>query len=122
MKVVFSKTIKKKELGNISQDELQILLDYDKRGIFTVIKWENLPKNTRLIKIYTTSASWAKRIVYMIDMLSKDAFFLFYRDKNDSIWKNISIKNNAFKIKLQQYLDILYKDIAENNLEIYEVK
>lgn len=121
MKIIFSKTIKKKELWDNSGADLKIILDYYKRWIFDIIKWNNLPKNSQLIKIYTTSIYGEKRIVYMINMLSKDAFFLFYRNKKDKIWQNISIKNTYFKQKLNNYLDILFEDIKNNNIEIYEI-
>lgn len=122
MKVIFSKTIKQKELWKSSQDEsLNIIIDYYKRWIATDIKWSNLPKNSKLIKIYLTTISWDKRIIYMVDMISKDAFFLFYRSKKDKIWENISIKNIYFKETLNKYLYILFKDIENNNIEIYDI-
>jgi len=57
----------------------------------------------------------------MIDFISKDVFFLFYRDKKDKIWENISIKNKYFKEKLNIYLDLLFEDIKSNNFEIYNL-
>ena len=122
MKIIFSKKIKQKELWkNINNETLKILIDYYKRWIFNSIKWDNLPENSKLIKIYITSIYWEKRIVYMVDTISKDAFFLFYRSKKDKIWENISIKNKYFKEKLNDYLDFLFEDIKNNNLEIYEI-
>jgi hypothetical protein len=122
MKIIFSKKIKEKELWkNKDNNIINILLDYYKKGIFDNIKWKNLPANSRLIKIYTTSIYWEKRIVYMVDLVSKDAFFLFYRDKKDKIWENISIKNKYFKEKLDNYLNFLIEDIKNDNLDIYEM-
>lgn len=122
MKIVFSRKIKQKELKKGNSDEtIKILIDYYKRWISDTIKWENLPPNTKLVKIYVTSVYWEKRIVYMVDIVSKDAFFLFYRDKKDKIWENISIKNVYFKEKLNDYLDILLQDIKNSNIDIYEV-
>lgn len=122
MKIIFSKKIKQKELWKNSDNEtLKILIDYYKKWIFNSIKWDKLPQNSKLIKIYVTSVYWEKRVVYMVDMISKDAFFLFYRDKKDKIWENISIKNKYFKEKLNDYLDFLFEDIKNNNLEIYEI-
>lgn len=122
MKIIFSKKIKEKELWKDSNNEtIKILIDYYKKWIFNTIKWDKLPKNSKLIKIYVTSIYWEKRIVYMVDMISKDAFFLFYRDKKDKIWENISIKNKYFKEKLNNYLDFLFEDIKNNELEIYEI-
>lgn len=122
MKIIFSKKIKLKELWkNNTEETVRILIDYYKRWIFNNIKWDNLPKNSKLIKIYVTSVYGEKRIVYMVDMISKDAFFLFYRNKKDKIWENISINNKNFKERLNNYLDLLFEDIKNNELEIYEV-
>jgi hypothetical protein len=122
MKIIFSKRIKQKELWkSVDNETIKILISYYKRWIFSTIKGENLPNSSKLIKIYVTSVYWEKRIVYMVDLVSKDAFFLFYRNKKDKIWENISIKNKYFKEKLHYYLDLLFEDIKNNDLEIYEV-
>lgn len=122
MKIIFSRTIKQKELWKNSKDEsLKIIIDYYKRWISVDIKWNNLPKNSKLIKIYVTTVFWDKRIVYMVDMVSKDVFFLFYRSKKDKIWENISIRNTSFKENLNKYLDILFEDIKSDNIDIYDI-
>ncbi len=122
MKIIFSKRIKQKELWKtVNSETIKILISYYKRWIFSTIKGENLPSSSKLIKIYVTSVYWEKRIVYMVDLVSKDVFFLFYRDKKDRIWENISIKNKYFKEKLHNYLDLLFEDIKCNDLEIYEI-
>jgi hypothetical protein len=78
MKIIFSKRIKQKELWKtVNNETIKILISYYKRWIFTTIKWENLLKSSKLNKIYVTSVYWEKRIVYMVDLVSKDAFFLF---------------------------------------------
>jgi hypothetical protein len=50
-----------------------------------------------LIKVYATSKTGAKRIVFLLETATTDRFFLFYRDKDDEIGKNVTIKNPLFK-------------------------
>lgn len=122
MKIIFSKKIKRKELGsNPSKLDIEIILSSLKKWIFDKINWDNLPSNSNLIKIYMTTIAWARRIVFLVDNISWDVFFLFYRTKNDKIGENISIKNTEFKKKLNEYLEILFKDISEDNFEIIEI-
>ncbi len=52
--------------------------------------------DTHLIKVYSTTVSGARRIVYLMDTVSGDAFFLFFRTKNDPIGSNITIHNPVF--------------------------
>jgi hypothetical protein len=122
MKVIISHRIKEKEFKkNIPNQDLNIILDSLKKGIFTPIKGENLPKGSKLIKIYATTVAGARRIVFLIDVLSGDAFFLFYRSKNDKIGENIAIKNSEFKKSLYVYLDLLDKDLDSGNMDVYEL-
>jgi len=113
MAVIISHRIKRKEFkkGIINKNDLQKILDGFSEGIFTVIKGEDLPKGSRLIKVYSTTVAGAKRIVYLVDVSNNDAFFLFYRGKNDKIGNNISINNPEFKKLLNTYLALLDGDI-----------
>lgn len=121
MSVIISHRIKKKEFkkGIIPGNDLRKILDGFREGIFTVIKGENLPKGSRLIKVYSTTVAGARRIVYLVDVSSNDAFFLFFRSKNDKIGKNISIGNPEFKKVLYNYLAFLDADIESGKLDIY---
>jgi hypothetical protein len=122
MRVVFSHSIKRKEFRkNIPNQDLQIILDSLTKGIFAQIKGENLPKGSKLIKIYATIVAGARRIVFLVDVSSGDAFFLFYRTKNDKIGKNITIKNQEFKKYLHIYLNLLDKDLDSGKLDIFEI-
>lgn len=123
MAVIFSHRIKKKEFkkGIIPQADLEKILDGFREGIFTVIKGENLPKGSRLIKVYSTTTAGARRIVYLVDVLTNDAFFLFYRSKNDKIGKNITIDNPGFRKALHKYLDLLFTDVEVNTVDVYKV-
>lgn len=122
MKVIISHGIIRKEFKkNIPNQDLKIILDSFKKGIFTPIKGENLPKCSKLIKIYATTVAGARRIVFLIDVQSGDAFFLFYRRKNDKIGENITIKNPKFKKSLHVYLDLLDKDLDLGSMDVYKL-
>ncbi len=124
MTVIIAQSIRRKEFGHDpipSSDRETILRSYAE-GIFVTIKGESLPKGSRLIKLYATTVVGTKRIVFLVDVETNTGFFLFYRSKNDSIGKNISIKNPEFKEKLLRYLDLLSADIASGRYTTYEVK
>jgi hypothetical protein len=76
---------------------------------------------SRLIKVYATVISGARRIVYLVDSKSGDAFFLFFRTKNDRIGSNVTINNPEFKKKLKEYLNILFEDLNNDNFEVFEI-
>lgn len=118
MKIIFSKSIAKKE--QIHEREKNFLAKAYAKGIFTVIKGESLPKNSRLAKFYLTTRQGAYRALFLVDMFSGDGFFLFYRSKNDKIGKNITIQNENFKQALWKYLLILKQDIQVKNYEVFE--
>lgn len=122
MTVIISHSIKRKEFkkGVISKDDLEKILEGFREGIFSVIKSKNLPKGTRLIKVYSTTIAGARRIVYLVDVLTQDAFFLFYRSKKDKIGKNITIDNPEFKKTLYKYLSLLDVDIDRGAVDVYE--
>jgi hypothetical protein len=121
MAVIISHQIKRKEFrkGIIAPIDLQTILGSMHRSIFTVIKGENLPAGSRLIKVYATTVGGARRIVFLLDVLSNDAFLLFYRSKKDKIGKNITIQNQEFKKMLLKYLDLLGLDIDSGSVDVY---
>ncbi|MBU0458688.1 hypothetical protein KJ652_06595 [Patescibacteria group bacterium] len=121
MKIVIVDSIRKKEFkhGYIASEDLDTIISSFTKGIFTPIKGASLPKESQLIKLYATSVGGAKRIVFLVDMKTKDGYILFYRGKNDAIGKNISIKNPAFKKKLIRYLELLDSDMEKGSYTIY---
>jgi hypothetical protein len=123
MRVVIAHSIRKKECkrGKISSEDLRVILGGYAKGIFTQIKGASLPKGSRLIKLYVTTVGGAKRIVFLVDVETNVGYLLFYRGKNDSIGKNISIKNPAFKKKLLLYIDLLNADMETKGFAVYEV-
>lgn len=120
MKIIFSHRLIKKE--KLSGSDIKEVIKNASKGIYTLIKGENLPKNSKLIKIYSTTIQGAKRIVLLIETVSGDTFFLFYRSKNDKLGQNISIQNPTFKKELHKYLLILKEDIRRNSCSVFEIK
>ena len=120
MKIVFSHKIIKKE--RLSENDIKEILKNVAKGLFTLIKGENLPARSRLAKIYSTTIKGAKRIVILIETISGDSFLLFYRSKKDKIGENITIKNSEFKKALEKHLVLLEEDIRNNNYLIFEVR
>ena len=122
MKIVFSKRILRKELGtNPTKDDFLVIRKWYEKWIYESIKWESLPLGSRLIKVYATTVSGARRIVYLMDVESGDVFFLFLRTKKDKLGMNITINNPEFKKKLQEYLVILFEDLESNNFQVMEI-
>lgn len=121
MAVIIAHSIKRKEFKKgMAQTHVQTILSGFRGGIFTAIKGENLPKGSRLIKVYSTTVAGAHRIVFLVDVASNDAFFLFYRSKNDKIGKNISIQNQEFKKILHKYLALLDTDVDSGAIDVYK--
>ena len=121
MAIIIAHKIKRREFkgGVIPLHDLELILGSFRAGIFTVIKGENLPKASRLVRIYATTVGGARRIVYLVDVTNNDAFFLFYRTKNDKIGKNISIQNPEFRKKLLSYLNLLDADVEAGAVDVY---
>lgn len=121
MAVIVARSIKKKELrsGAAGVAELKIVVKAFYREIGVNIKGDKLPKGTRLLKIYTTTDVGARRIVYLVDVLTGDGFFLMLRSKNDKVGENISIKNQEFRKLLYKYLQLLKDDLLGGNTEVY---
>jgi len=120
MKIIFAQKLVEKE--GLSNNDMKEVIKNISKGIYTLIKGENLPKNSKLVKIYSTTVQGAKRIVLLIEIVSGDSFFLFYRSKNDKIGQNISIQNQAFKKELHKYLLILQEDLRTKNFLVFDVK
>ena len=56
-------------------------------------------------------------MVYLLAVAEGDLFLLFYRDKNDPLGANATMKNPAFRIQLHRYLDLLEQDIQTGALD-----
>lgn len=61
MKIVCSHSIKQKEFSKgLSNVDLKIIIDSYSKGIFREIKGKNLPKASKIIKIYATTIKGAR--------------------------------------------------------------
>ena len=117
--IVFSRQLVKKE--KLSKKDVDAIVRGCRKNIFTKIKGEDLPSDSSLVKIYTTTVDGARRIVLLLDEKTKTVFFLFFRGKEDSIGKNVSVKNPKFRETLKKYLRILNMDVEKDNFEICEI-
>ncbi len=113
MVIVISNAIEKKEFGKgkISENDKAVLKRTARLELAIPIKGEGLPKGAKIVKAYGTSASGAKRVVYMLTSDNEDFMLLFYRDKDDAIGKNITIANPTFKKELVKHIDLLLADL-----------
>ncbi len=117
--IVFTRTLVKNEY--LSSEDVDVIVKSCKKCIFTRIKGKSLPTGSSLIKIYTTTIQGTRRIVILFDEESKAGHFLFFRSKDDSIGKNISIKNPSFKKLLQKYLILWDRDMESDNYDIIKL-
>ena len=99
---------------------MEVIIRSCKKDIYDPINWDT-PPSTQLIKVYATSKSGAKRIVFLLETETGDRFFLFYRDKDDAIGENVTIKNPAFKKALDTYLNILSEDMRDDAFDFEDV-
>jgi len=118
MNLIITQSIEKKECKKLSKKDLSIIVDTYKKNISSDIRGIGLPPYMKLIKVYATSKQGARRIVFLVDLVSSDAFLLFYRTKNDKLGSNISIKNPFFKKRLHEYLKLIQNDIREGNYHV----
>jgi hypothetical protein len=122
MRLVLAQSICAQEFGQDSIPPLHIEPLKRSRMIelASPIKGEGLPKGSRLLKVYTTTAEGARRVVHLLATAEDTLFLLFYRDKKDAAGANISIKNPAFRKQLHKHLQLLEKDLESGAFEIWE--
>lgn len=118
-KIVFANQITKKE--KLTPLDVDNIVKVCKKDIFTRIKGEEIPDNSSLIKIYTTTLEGARRLVLILDEEIQVGHFLFYRKKDDSLGANISIKNPLFKKSLLHYLQLWNEDMEKESFEIVDL-
>jgi hypothetical protein len=113
MPLVIAKSICRREFGSEEvppqfMDTLQRSLSVD---LATAIKGSNLPKATKLLKVYATSPEGAMRIVHLMATEDGTLFLLFFRNKKDKVGANITIHNKEFRRQLHKHLDLLQEAI-----------
>ncbi len=114
--IVFAKRLIKNE--KLTTLDIETIFKICQKGIFTKIKGTKIPTNSNLIKVYATTVSGARRLVFVLDEKIKVGYFLFFRRKDDEIGKNISIKNPKFKKLLIKYLAIWNEDMENDDFEV----
>lgn len=118
MGLFISERIRKREFGKqIPAADKAVLPDGARPELTQPLAGKGLPKGTRLLKAYTTTKRGPRRILYLLVVAQGDLFVLFYRDKNDSVGENMSMKNATFNAELNRHLDLLREDILENRVE-----
>ncbi len=122
MRLVLSKSICEAEFGEASVPALHVppLKRSCASQLATSIKGEGLPKGSRLLKVYATSPEGPRRIVHLLAVADDTLFLLFYRDKNDAVGANITMKNNAFRQQLHRQLTLLRRDLQDGAFEVWE--
>lgn len=110
--------IRQREFGKlIPPADKETLLDGARLGLAQPIAGKDLPKGTRLLKVYATTKQGPRRILYLLVVAEGDLFVLFYRDKKDAVGENMSPKNTAFNAELEKHLELLREDILKNRIE-----
>ncbi len=118
MGLFISERIRKQEFGKrISAADKEALLYGARPELAQSIAGRDLPKGTRLLKVYATTKKGPRRILYLLVVEEGDLFVLFYRDKKDRVGENMSPKNPTFRAELNKHLDLLREDILKNLVE-----
>lgn len=120
MPIIISETVRKNEFrrGKIPAEDALVLFRTARINFATLIKGADLPKSMCLLKAYGTSPSGAKRVVYLISPDGKDFFLLFYRNKNDGIGGNVTVKNPKFRKALRTHLAWLKEDYKNDRVTV----
>lgn len=112
MAVILADSLKRREFPKgLGDDDRAMPARAARVALAESIKGEGLPKGTRLLKAYATSAPGPRRIVWLLEVEDGDLFFLFCRDKKDAVGENISLKNPAFRTALKKHLRDLASDL-----------
>lgn len=134
MDIIIPHAIRRKELGGeISDEARQIFAKLkDKPQLATGIGSAGLPARTSLHKVYATTAGGARRLLFFCrhpatlqvrqsttalvvpPAVSERWVLLFYRDKSDSIGRNMSPANPAFTSQLAKNLSLALNDISNS--------
>ena len=122
MRLVLSKSICRREFGSesVPEADLEVLRRTMEPSLTVPIKGDKLPKGSRLLKAYVTTARGPRRVVHLLAVADGTLFLLFYRDKSDPVGQNITIKNAAFRKQLHRHLDLMAEDLRKGSVAILE--
>lgn len=135
MNIIVPHQIRKKELGGEVTVEVRKLFAKlkEKPALAAGISAPGLPSRTTLHKVYATTESGARRLLFFCRRpipvpasggLSRKPtattdrwVLLFYRDKSDSVGKNMSPTNAEFTRQLAKNLSLAIQDLANSTAE-----
>ena len=137
MNIIVPHQIRKKELGGEVAVEVRKLFEKlkEKPELAAGISAPGLPSRTTLHKVYATTESGARRLLFFCRrpmpvpapvsaggpqtlVATTDRWvLLFYRDKSDSVGKNMSPKNADFTQQLAKNLSLAIQDIAHSTAD-----
>lgn len=122
MRLVLAKAICEAEFGQptVPEPQVEALKRSSRVELATALKGSDLPKGSRLLKVYATSPEGARRVVHLLAVADETLFLLFYRDKNDPVGANITIKNPDFRKQLRKHLQLLHDDLEAGAFEVWE--
>jgi len=132
MEIIVPRRIKKREQGGTISEEARKLFKKlkDKPDIAQNISARGLPASTTLHKVYATTEGGARRLLFFCRHAPAGAtagaerwVLLFYRDKSDSVGKNMSHKNKVFVTELGRNLQAALSDLSASTPQspLYEV-
>jgi len=127
MEIIVPHQIKKKEFGAVVPEEARKIFSKlkEKPAIAVGIASPGLPARVTLHKLYATTDRGARRLLFFCRhpevtiagtgaILPERWVLLFYRDKSDSIGKNMTPRNPEFAEQLPKKLRAAIDDIANS--------
>jgi hypothetical protein len=135
MNIIVPHQIRKKELGGEVTVEVRKLFAKlkEKPALAAGISAPGLPSRTTLHKVYATTESGARRLLFFCrrpmpaqasggvpqtPAATTDRWvLLFYRNKSDSVGKNMSPNNAEFTRQLAKNLSLAIQDLANSTAD-----
>jgi hypothetical protein len=134
MDIIVPHAIRRKELGGQISDEARKLFAKlkEKPELAIGISSPGLPPRSSLHKVYATTGGGARRLLFFCrhpgiphlpqpaaapppsSNLNERWVLLFYRNKSDSVGRNMSPKNSDFTSQLSKNLTLALDDISNS--------
>jgi hypothetical protein len=126
MEIIVPHRIRKRELGGTIPEEARKVFQKlkDKPGLAETITARGLPASTTLHKVYATTESGARRLLFFCRHAPSGAaqtserwVLLFYRDKSDPVGRNMTHKNPEFVAELGKNLQAALTDLSASTAQ-----
>jgi hypothetical protein len=125
MEIIVPHRIRKRELGGTIPEEARKVFQKlkDKPGLAETITARGLPASTTLHKVYATTESGARRLLFFCrhasgtGQTSERWVLLFYRDKSDPVGRNMTHKNPEFVAELGKNLQAALTDLSASTAQ-----